>query len=70
MSPFACLELTMISSMYSSTNPTIRSPKHLIMHRWYVALVFFKPKGMVPKQYKPNRVMKEVASWSDYFIVI
>lgn len=56
--------------MYSSTNPTIRSPKHLIMHRWYVALVFFKPKGMVPKQYKPNRVMKEVASWSDYFIVI
>lgn len=28
--------------MYSSMIPLIRSPKHLIMHRWYVALVFFQ----------------------------
>jgi len=40
------------------------------MHRWYVAPAFLRPNGIDTKQYEPNGVMKDVASWSDSFIAI
>jgi hypothetical protein len=46
------------------------SPNTWFMHLWYVAPAFLKPNGIVTYQYMPKGVMKEVASWSDSFILI
>jgi hypothetical protein len=35
-----------------------------------IALAFLKTNGIVAYQYMPKGVMKEVASWSDSFILI
>jgi hypothetical protein len=48
----------------------MRSPKHLSIHRWYVAPAFFNLNGMLTQQYDPKGMMKEVASWSESFIAI
>ena len=40
-------DLTTMSSTYASTVDPLCSPKTWSMHRWYVALVFRSPKGMV-----------------------
>jgi hypothetical protein len=47
MRPSDRLVLTTMLSTYASTIPSIKSPKHLIIQYWYVALKFFNPNDMV-----------------------